>query len=70
MKYSYEYDQDPRYGWHRLVLEEGDSKEFILVDEGGLHYGFTFSDGKLEPTCICSAWSESECACANVSWQT
>lgn len=69
MKYSYEYDQDPRYGWHRIVLEDDDdSKKFILVDEGGLHYGFTFSQGNFVPTCICYAMSKSECSCPNVKW--
>ena len=65
---TYEYDQDPRYGW--VNIDMGDKKEGLIVvqDCDGICYGFTFSDGKMTPTCICSAWSESECACPSVDW--
>lgn len=68
MKTTWEYDQDPRYGYLRIDTEESHSSGFELVvtDTSGGTYGFTYSDGKMEPTCICSAWSYGECCCSNV----
>jgi len=63
MNCSYEYDQDPRYGW--VSVNMGDKKEGLIVvqDEGGVCYGFTYSDGKMVATCICNAYSKAECGC-------
>jgi hypothetical protein len=58
---SYDYDQDPRYGWVRV--DTGDRKELLFVVDNN---GFTYKDGNMEPTCICHAWSASECACPNM----
>lgn len=68
MKVSYEYDQDPRYGWASISVD-GEVENLIVVhtEEGG-SYGFSFCDGEMTPTCICHAYSESECACPNVVW--
>lgn len=62
MKVSYEYDQDPRYGWASIDLENDREPLIIIHSEDGSH-GFTYSDGMMIPTCICSAWCESECGC-------
>jgi hypothetical protein len=62
MKVSFVYDQDPRYGWASVDLGDSD-KGLIIVHTAEGSKGFTYSDGKMEPTCICSAWSEDECAC-------
>jgi hypothetical protein len=62
MKVSFEYDQDPRYGW--AFIDLGDSSEGLIIirtDEGSK--GFMYTDGEMKPTCICSAWSRNECAC-------
>lgn len=66
MKTSYEYDQDPRYGW--VLIEMGDrrSGDVLVTDRNGLTHGFTYQDGKMTPTCICHAWNEGECACTNL----
>lgn len=65
---TYEYDMDPRYGWVNINM--GDKEEGLVVvqDSDGMCYGFTFGDGKMTPTCICSAWNESECCCHGVVW--
>lgn len=64
-KVLYEFDQDPRYGW---VDIETDQEELLLVirDREGKSYGFSFSDGQMEATCICYAWNSSECSCLNL----
>ena len=70
MKVSYEFDQDPRYGWASIDVEgEEDSLIIIHGGERGPH-GFTFKDGDMIPTCICSAWYEHECSCPNVDWES
>ena len=57
---SWQYDQDPRYGWVSIDTErDRGSSTLIIVD----NYGFTYKDGTMTPTCICSAWNESECSC-------
>ena len=68
MRVSYEYDQDPRYGWVRI---ESDISSFTVVVEGreGQTHGFQFTGGKMVPTCICSARSEGECGCPNHPWR-
>ena len=68
MKVSFEHDQDPRYGWASIDIEE--AKEALIIVHGGEvgSLGFTFKNGEMTPTCICSAWNESECACPNVDW--
>lgn len=62
MQVSYEYDQDPRYGWASIDVSDHVEPLIIIHDETGSH-GFIYSDGEMKPTCICSAWNESECAC-------
>ena len=69
MKASYEFDQDPRYGWASVDLEGAPDGLVIIHAANGSH-GFTYSDGEMTPTCICNAWSDSECACPNVIWDT
>ena len=68
MKVSYEYDQDPRYGW--ISIDVGDNKETLIVVHGadGGSRGFTFDGENMMQTCICHAYSASECACPGVSW--
>lgn len=67
MKVKHEYDQDPRYGW--ASIETGESGECLIVvhDNTGSH-GFTYANGEMKPTCICSAWNADECACEGVDW--
>ena len=70
MKLEYDYDQDPRYGWYRLKVEEEDNSlvEVIVdgVDGGTLKaYLLNTATGELKPTCVCNAWNVSECACGN-----
>lgn len=67
MKVRFEHDQDPRYGWASIDLEEK-SEGLIIVhslEHGSL--GFEFSDGDMVPTCICAAWTKDECSCP-VDW--
>ena len=62
VKVSFEYGQDPRYGWASIDLGDSDTGLIIVhTDEGSK--GFTYIDGEMKPTCICSAWSENECSC-------
>ena len=68
MKVSYEYDQDPRYGWVRVDADIS-SFTFVVQDRKGETYGFQFSEGKVVPTCICHARSANECACPNHPWR-
>ena len=70
MKVSYEYDQDPRYGWARVDLD-GATTGLIIVqtNSGSLGFNFVERTGEMIPTCICSAWSSSECSCPNVDWK-
>jgi len=70
MKLEYDYDQDPRYGWYRLKVEEGDDSliEVIVdgVDGGTLKaYLLNAATGEFKPTCMCNAWNGSECGCGN-----
>jgi len=67
MKVSYEYDQDPRYGWASIDLE-GKEDELIVIHAPDGSRGFTYKDGVMIPTCICHAYSASECACPDVNW--
>ena len=69
MKVSYEYDQDPRYGWVSIDLE-GKKKGLIIIHTSKGSFGFNFSekDGSMTPACLCHAWHESECSCPNVVW--
>lgn len=59
---SWQYDQDPRYGWASINI--GDDSEILIVvhDETGSH-GFTYANGEMTPTCLCNAWSADECGC-------
>jgi hypothetical protein len=68
MNVSYQYDQDPRYGW--AEIDVGDSKDSLIVVSGnfGGSLGFTFDGEKMVPTCICNARYSGECCCPNVSW--
>lgn len=67
MKVSYEFDQDPRYGWASIDLD-GQTTGLVVVHTASGSLGFAFSerDQEMAPTCICSAWSESECACPHL----
>ncbi len=70
MKLKYDYDQDPRYGWYILKVESGDRRKVeVIVDgeDGGTlaTYLLNTETGEVKPTCMCNAWSESECACGN-----
>lgn len=65
---SYEYDQDPRYGWIRVDTNDRKELLFVVQDSDGITYGFDFRDGKMTPACICNAYEASECACPNVKW--
>lgn len=69
MKVSYEYDQDPRYGWASIDLEGATTGLIIIHTESG-NRGFNFSerDGTMTPTCICNAWYSGECCCPDVDW--
>lgn len=63
---SFEYDQDPRYGWARVDLD-GQTTGLIIVVDNGKHYAFNFCKGEMKPTCICHAYEPSECGCPNWS---
>lgn len=67
MQVSYQYDQDPRYGWASIQIEKGERCLIVVHDETGSH-GFSYENGEMTPTCICSAWNASECACPGVAW--
>lgn len=58
---GYHYDLDPRYGW--VDIQTNGRKELTIIINGN---GFTYRDNKIAPTCICSAWKESECGCPNM----
>ena len=58
---SYEYDQDPRYGWVSVDTEDRKSLLFVVDNNG-----FIYEDGTMKPTCICYARSENECGCSNM----
>jgi hypothetical protein len=70
MRLEYDYDQDPRYGWHTLRVEEGDGKLIELIVDGAdggtlATYSLDTTTGEFKPVCMCNAWNESECACGN-----
>ena len=74
MKLKYDYDQDPRYGYYRIKVESKDRSQYrgmveVIVDDedGGTlaAYSLNTKTGEITPTCMCNAWSESECACGN-----
>ena len=70
MRLECDYDQDPRYGWHRLRVEEGDGKLIELIVDGAdggtlATYSLDATTGEFKPVCMCNAWNESECACGN-----
>jgi len=58
---DYDYDQDPRYGWVR-VDTKGRRELLFVIDNNG----FTYRDGKMTPSCICSARYAGECGCQNM----
>lgn len=65
---SYNFDQDPRYGW--VNIDSEDEKPItIVIQSGGGSYGYIFSKGEFKPTCICSAWSAGECTCSTGVWE-
>lgn len=66
---TYQHDQDPRYGWANISLEDRDEILVIVHDESGSH-GFIYRDGTMTPTCLCNAWSEDECGCGNYGKDT
>ena len=60
---THEYDQDPRLGWASIDIR-GDSSVLVVIhSESGGSQGFTYSKGVMTPTCLCVAWSASECSC-------
>ncbi len=70
MKLEYAYDQDPRYGWYILKVEERDASLIeVVVDDvdGGTMkcYLLNAATGEFKPTCMCNAWNGSECGCGN-----
>ena len=67
LKVSYEYDQDPRYGWVSVNLE-GETTALIVVhtESGSLGFNFNEREQKMVPTCICNAWNSSECSCPHL----
>jgi len=68
IKVSYEYDQDPRYGW--VSVETNGRKEIlVIIYAEGVARGFSFNGEIMEPTCICSARESYECGCPNVRWE-
>jgi len=68
MKVSYEHDRDPRYGWASVDIGERSDALIVVHSQEFGSRGFKFRDGEMTPTCICSAWNESECACPGVEW--
>ena len=70
MKLEYVYDQDPRYGRYSLKVESDDRGVVDVIvngEDGGTleTYSLNTKTGEFKPTCMCNAWSESECACGN-----
>ena len=59
-KVSYQYDQNPSYGW--VDIEDRSAKEItIVINNSAFAYdteNYTFS-----PVCICHARHEGECGC-------
>jgi hypothetical protein len=68
MKVTFEHDQDPRYGWASIDIGESKSALIVVHSEERGSMGFQFEDGKMHPTCICSAWYPGECSCIGVDW--
>lgn len=69
MKCKYEYDQDPRYGLVHINMEDNSEGVIVIQDTDGISHGFSFRDGEMTKTCICSARSASECGCAGGDWK-
>jgi hypothetical protein len=66
IKVSYEYDQDPRYGWASIDVTESRNPLIIVYTTKGSR-GYTVNTkGFLVPTCICSATTRGECGCVGV----
>ena len=63
IKVTHEYDQDPRYGWASVDIGDANSVLVVIHSESGGSQGFTYSNGVMTPTCLCNAWSVSECSC-------
>jgi hypothetical protein len=63
IKVTHEYDQDPRYGWASVDIGDNNSVLVIINSACGGSQGFTYYAGEMTPTCLCNAWSASECAC-------
>jgi len=65
---KYEYDQDPRYGWASIDVTGFNLPLIVIHSEENGSEGFIYKNGMMIPSCICSAWNESECSCSNVDW--
>jgi len=68
MKVTYEYDQDPRYGWASIDLEESTRELVVMHSLTGGTRGYHYDGETFTPTCICSAYFPSECGCVGVDW--
>jgi hypothetical protein len=63
IKVTHEYDQDPRYGWASVDIGMARKVLVVIHSDSGGSQGFNYYDGEMTPTCLCNAWSASECAC-------
>lgn len=69
MKVSFQYNQDPRYGWASVDLEwETTGLIIVQTRSGSVGFNFVELDNSMVPTCICSAHNEGECSCPHVDW--
>jgi len=68
MKVEYQYDQDPRYGWASITVDDSKQELIVMHSTSGGSRGFYYDGESFTPTCICSAHELSECACEGVSW--
>lgn len=67
MRVTYEYDNDPRYGWASVDLEEKTTGLVIVhSNRGSLGFRFNEREMSMEPTCICSARRRHECSCPHL----
>jgi hypothetical protein len=68
MKVSYEHDLDPRYGWASIDIDESKQELIVMHSLSGGSRGFYYDGQSFTPTCICHAYTSSECCCEGVDW--
>ena len=64
---SYNFDQDPRYGWVH-VMSDRESFDLVIQTPDGA-FGYTFKGGEFIPRCVCNAYHAGECCCQTGDWE-